>query len=132
MPAIRSMALQVYITRWFDRFARKEKISAAHICETIARAERGLIDAELGGGLIKQRIPRRGEGRSGGFRTLIAYRTKARAIFLYGFAKNERDNIDDDDLEDLKNTAAIFLAFGNDDLARAVDAGQLKEIVFDD
>ena len=124
--------MQVYITRWFDRFARKEKISAARICETIARAERGLIDAELGGGLIKQRIPRRGEGRSGGFRTLIAYRTKARAIFLYGFAKNERDNVDNDDLEDLKNTAAIFLAIGNDDLARAVDAGQLKEIVFDD
>jgi hypothetical protein len=121
--------LKVFVTRWFERFARKEKISAARFCEAVARAERGLIDAELGGGLIKQRIARKGEGRSGGYRTVIAYRTKDRAIFLYGFAKNERENVGGDDLEDLKKTAAIFLAFGKDDLAQAVAAGQLKEIV---
>lgn len=121
--------MQVFITRWFDRFARKERISAAQICEAIARAERGLIDADLGGGLIKQRVPRKGEGRSGGYRTAIAYRRRSRAVFLYGFAKNERDNIDDDDLDDLKKAARLFLAFGGKELAQAVAAGELKEIV---
>lgn len=121
--------MKVFVTRWFERFARKEKIPEVRFCEAVARAERGLIDAELGGGLIKQRIARKGEGRSGGYRTVIAYRTKDRAIFLYGFAKNERENVGGDDLEDLKKTAAIFLAFGKLELTQAVAAGQLKEIV---
>src|ERR1700683_1838925 len=60
--------------------------------------KRGLIDADLGSGLLKQRVARAGEGRSGGYRTIIAYRAGDRAVFLYGFAKNERDNIGDDEL----------------------------------
>ena len=100
----------------------------SRICEAVNRAESGLIDADLGGGLIKQRIARSGGGRSGGFRTLIAFRAKDRAIFLYGFAKNERENAGSDDLEDLKNTALVFLAFSKADLAEAVSSGELKEI----
>jgi hypothetical protein len=53
----------------------------------IERAERGIIDADLGGGLIKQRVARPGQGRSGGFRMIVVYRTKERAVFIYGFAK---------------------------------------------
>jgi hypothetical protein len=60
---------------------------------------RGLVDADLGGGLIKQRIARTGQGRSGGYRTLMAFRSKERTIFVYGFAKSERDNIESDELE---------------------------------
>ena len=56
--------------------------------------ERGTIDADLGGGLIKQ--------RSGGFRMIVAYRPAGRAAFLYAFAKSDRDNIDDDELEALR------------------------------
>ena len=103
----------------------------SRICEAVNRAESGLIDADLGGGLIKQRIARSGGGRSGGFRTLIAFRAKDRSIFLYGFAKKERENIGPDDLEDLKNTAAIFLAFSRAELAEAVSSGELKEIIRD-
>jgi len=68
------------------------------------RAERGLIDAELGGHLIKQRVARLGGGRSGGYRTVIAYRAAQRSVFLYGFAKSERDNIGNRELDDLKNS----------------------------
>jgi hypothetical protein len=121
--------LQVFLTRWFERFARKERISSARICEAANRAESGLIDADLGGGLIKQRIARKGAGRSGGYRTLIAFRMGDRAVFLYGFAKSERDNIGADDLVDLKRTAHLLLGFGKDELATAVEAGELKEIV---
>jgi hypothetical protein len=63
------------------------------LCEAVERAESGLIDANLGGGLIKQRVARLGQGRSGGYRAVVAYRRLGRAVFLYGFAKNERDNI---------------------------------------
>ncbi len=121
--------MRVFVTRWFQKFARKEKLAEGQLCAAVARAERGLVDADLGSGLIKQRVARTGEGRSGGYRTLIAYRSKGRAIFLFGFAKNERGNIGADDLEDLKKTAALFLAFGQDQLKQAIAAGELKEII---
>jgi len=67
-------ATRVFKTRWFTRFAAKERITDDRLAEAVARAERGLIDADLGGGLIKQRVARAGKGKSGGYRTLIAYR----------------------------------------------------------
>jgi hypothetical protein len=72
--------MRVFKTRDFARFARKEGIDDARLCEAIERAERGLIDDDLGGGVIMQRVARPGKGRSGGYRTLIAYRTEARAV----------------------------------------------------
>lgn len=123
--------MRIFVTRWFEEFTRKKKITTSLLCEAIERAEHGLIDAKLGGGLIKQRVARKGEGRSGGFRAVIAYRTGVIAMFLYGFGKNERDNIDDDDVEDLKRTASILLSYGRNELARAVAAGELKEIICD-
>jgi hypothetical protein len=59
----------------------------------VRRADRGLVDADLGGGVIKQRVARTGQGRSGGYRMLLAYREGHRAVFLYGFSKSERENI---------------------------------------
>ncbi len=64
--------MRVFKTRWFARFAKREDISNDCLADAIARAERGLIDADLGGGLIKQRVARPGKGKSGGYRTLIA------------------------------------------------------------
>jgi len=84
--------VQVYKTKGLARFARRERIADVSLAEAIDRADRGLIDADLGGGLIKQRVARQGQGRSGGYRTIVAYRTKDRAVFLYAFAKNEREN----------------------------------------
>ena len=94
--------MQVYKTRWLARFARHERITDESLCEAIARAESGLIDADLGGGLIKQRVARQGQGRSGGYRMIVAYREKNRAVFLYGFAKSERANIDKNELVELR------------------------------
>jgi hypothetical protein len=94
--------LRVFKTKWFVRFARRSRIDDAMLLEAIMRAERGLIDADLGGGIIKQRVARPNEGRSGGFRTIVGYRSQERAVFLYGFAKNERDNIKADELESLR------------------------------
>lgn len=90
--------MRVFKTKEFKRFARKQKIGDDDLCEAVARAERGLVDADLGHGLIKQRIARPGQGRSGGFRTIIAYRHARRSFFIYEFAKSEMENISDDDL----------------------------------
>lgn len=78
--------MRIFKTRWMARFARKAGIDDALLVEAIDRAERGLIDADLGGGVIKQRVGRSGQGRSGGYRTLIAFRFGDLAFFIYGFA----------------------------------------------
>ena len=85
--------MQVYATAEFVKFASKQKIADAALCEAVARADRGLIDADLPGPLIKQRVARPGQGRSGGYRTILAYRSGQRAIFLYGFPKNAKANL---------------------------------------
>ncbi|MGA8599521.1 MAG: type II toxin-antitoxin system RelE/ParE family toxin [Bryobacteraceae bacterium] len=93
-----------------------------------ADAERGLVSADLGGGVIKQRIARPRQGKSGGFRTLIVFRAGMRAIFVHGFAKNEKDNIEKDELVALKKLAAELLAYDDRTLARVVASGVLVEV----
>jgi hypothetical protein len=124
-------ALRVFKTKGFARFARSQRISDESLCDAIARAERGLIDANLGGGIIKQRVARRGEGRSGGFRTLIAYRAKTRSVFLFGFAKSERDNVDDDELLTLRDIAKGWFAADARALAKAMAEGLIQEVTYD-
>lgn len=81
--------MRIFKNAWFCRFARRKKIKDAVLIEAIARAERGLIDAELGGGIIKQRLARPGQGRSGGYRSIIIFQKGQRAFFVYGFAKSD-------------------------------------------
>ena len=90
------------------------------------------MDADLGGHLIKQRIARTGGGRSGGYRTVIAYRAGQRSVFLYGFAKSERDNIDDKELDDLRKLARLYLSFSEQRIAAALEESELREVVYDD
>ena len=82
--------MRIFKTKWFVRYVRQERISDHGLRDAIERAERGLVDADLGGGVIKQRVARPGQGRSGGYRMLIAYRSGNRAVFMYGIAKNDR------------------------------------------
>src|SRR5262245_17503502 len=120
--------MRIFKTRAFARFARREGIEDASLESAIDRAERGQIDADLGGGIIKQRVPRPGAGRSAGFRTVIAYRTGEISVFLYGFAKNERENISGAQLTDLRKAARFYFSLSRGDLETAVGAGALMEI----
>jgi hypothetical protein len=122
--------MRVFKTKWFVRFARKERIEDAALSEAVKRAEAGLIDADLSGGVIKQRVARQGQGKSGGFRTLIAYRAGKLAIFVYGFDKNDRENITDGELETLQEIAAAWFAGTAADWARQVEAGLAKEVEY--
>jgi len=124
--------LRVFTTGVFARFARKERIDDRQLCEAIARAERGLVDADLGRNLIKQRVARSGRGRSGGYRTVVAFRVSQRSVFLYGFAKSERDNIDDRELADLKKLARHYLGYSDAQIAMALQQTELREVMCDD
>ena len=124
--------MRIFKTKWFVRYARQEKIGDHSLREAIERAERGIVDADLGGGIIKQRVARAGQGRSAGFRLLIAYRSGDRAVFLYGFAKKERDNIEDDELETLREIGAAWLEAKVDHLERAIREGVLQEASYDE
>ncbi len=124
--------MRVFKTRWFARFARSERLDDKSLSEAIGRAARGLIDADLGGGLIKQRVARRGRGRSGGYRMIIAYRVKERAVFLYAFAKNERENIEPDELEDLRLVARGWLEATWERIETALKDGAIQEVQHDE
>ena len=114
------------------RFAKKAGIGDGALCEAIRDAERGLIAADLGGGVIKQRIARPGEGKSGGFRTLIVFRAGTRAFFVHGFAKNAKDNIGKDELVALKKLASGLLGYDDTATARVVASGTLTEVMCDE
>jgi hypothetical protein len=124
--------VRVYKVKGFARFQRRERIPDAVLARAVMGAESGLVDADLGGGLVKQRIARAGQGKSGGFRTVIAYRRGDRAIFLLGFAKNERDNIDDDELDELKGLGRSFLALRKDQIDALVEEDELMEVAYDE
>jgi len=120
--------MRILKTRWLVRFARRVGISDGSLREAIVRAEGGLIDADLGGGLIKQRVARTGKGRSGGYRMLVAYREGDKAIFVYGFAKSDRDSISPDELETWRKVAADWFNADDDRLAEAILDSSLTEI----
>jgi hypothetical protein len=120
--------VRIYKTKTFARFARSERVADVTLCDAIANAERGLVDADLGGGLIKLRVARPGQGKSGGYRMLIAFRSKLRAVFLFGFAKSGLDNIDDDQLATLREVASIWLAADTKKIGRAIKDEILIEV----
>jgi hypothetical protein len=121
--------VRIFKNKAFTRFSDKAGVTDADLCKAIANAERGLIDADLGGGVVKQRIPRSGSGKSGGFRTIILFRAGTDAFFVYGFAKNERANISDDELAAFRLLAKTMMAFKAEDIAKAVSNETLIEVI---
>ncbi len=120
--------MRVFTTRVFTRFARKTALTEDALCNAIRDAENGLIAANLGGGVIKQRIARPGSGKSGGFRTLIVFKSGEKAFFVHGFAKNERDNISSNELTALKKLATELLSYDDAKIAAAMNLGMLLEV----
>ncbi len=124
--------MRVFKSKRLVRFVRKNRISDARLCEAIKDAEQGLIDADYGGGVIKQRIARPNEGKSGGYRSIILFRRGVRAFFVYGFAKNEQANIDESDERDLKELARKLLAASDEELKKLIERGEFVEVKCDE
>jgi hypothetical protein len=123
--------MRIFKLRAFVRFARRESILDTALARAIRDAESGLIAADLGGGLIKLRIARPGSGKRGGYRTIVAYSTGERAVFLFGFAKSDLHNITPDRLDDLRSYGADLLACSGDEMDEAVAAGVAQEVEYD-
>ena len=121
-------ALAVYKGKGFARFARKARIDDKELWLAARRANEGLIDADLGGGVIKQRVARTGEGKSGGSRSLVLFRKDDRAIFALGFEKKDQADIKPSDLAALKSLAGSILAYTLDQIAEEVRVGALIPI----
>jgi len=120
--------MAIYKTRWFDRWAKKQGLSTDTLCEAVREMDAGLFEADLGGGLLKKRIARPGEGKRGGFRTLVATNKESRWIFVFGFPKNERSNIDKDEQEALKKLSMYLLSLTSPAIDKAQSDGELMEV----
>ncbi|KPH82900.1 type II toxin-antitoxin system RelE/ParE family toxin [Bosea vaviloviae] len=118
----------VYKFKPFARYARKAGISDAMLCRAAQEIEAGRVDADLGGGVVKQRVARDGEGRSGGFRTIVLFRVGTSLFFIRGFARNERDNITAVELTLLKQASAVTLSLPPAAIQKAIAAGEIIEI----
>ena len=94
--------MRTFKTKPFARFAEREGMEDAALCGAVRRIDRGQIDADLGGGVMKQRIARKGEGRSVGYRAIVLFRRGELAFFIYGFAKSHRANLRRDELRALR------------------------------
>jgi hypothetical protein len=120
--------MAIYKNRWFDRWARKQGLTDLSLCDAVSEMTAGLYEADLGGGLLKKRIARSGQGKSSGFRTLVVTNKGDRWIFVFGFAKNERSNIDKDEEEALKMLASELLSYTPEDLEKVKLASELIEV----
>jgi hypothetical protein len=120
--------MRIYKLKAFARFQRKERLGDDALVRAVKAAEDGLIGADLGGGLIKQRVARAGQGKSGGYRTVIAFRRGHRAVFLYGFAKSGRDNLDDDELDEWRRVGRAYLDLAGTGIKAAIDSKELIEV----
>lgn len=124
--------MRTYMNRWFAKFATRENLSTAALIDAVVRAEAGLIDADLGSGLIKQRIARSGGGRSGGYRSLVIFRSGDRAVVVFGFPKYLKDNLDAVELRTFRAAAKIVLGLTQEQVDGEVLQERLIEVKADD
>lgn len=123
--------MRIFKSRLFARWAGDEGLGDSDLHQAVMEMQQGLIDANLGGNIYKKRLSIRGRGRSGGVRTLIAFKVDDKAFFIYGFAKNRRDNITVVELQALKMYAKELFGYRDDELAHAVITGKLIEVRYD-
>ena len=123
---------RVFRTRTFSRWMRKSGLTDEALCHAVIEMAQGLIDADLGGHLVKKRVSLPGQGKRGGARTIVATKMSDRWFFLFGFSKNERANIDKDELKLLQEVASDLLSFNDQQLTTALSNGQITEVCDDD
>lgn len=119
---------RVFKTRHFARWMRKSELTDAALCAAVAEMVAGLIDADLGGDVVKKRVALPGQGKRGGARTLVATRKGRRWFFVFGFEKSERANVTPTELDALQTLAGSLLSLTPVQLDKAVEDGTLQEI----
>ncbi|WP_372743362.1 type II toxin-antitoxin system RelE/ParE family toxin [Neptunomonas sp.] len=120
--------MRVFKNKAFNKWAAKEGLSDDVLLAAVDEMARGLVDADLGGHVVKKRVALAGRGKSGGVRTLLAYKVGNKAFFVYGFAKNVRANIKDEELKALERYARELLSYSDKLLTEAIKYGELIEV----
>ncbi|QKM64010.1 hypothetical protein DCO17_01455 [Polynucleobacter tropicus] len=120
---------RTFKTKTFNKWMRKVGLQDQELLFAVAEIEAGLVDADLGGNVFKKRIALSGMGKRSGVRTLLAGKISKKWFFLFGFAKNEKDNISDDELVHLQGAAGRLLHLTDKDIEEAILAGELKELI---
>lgn len=123
------MSARVFCTGDFDKFAQKQRITDEVLARAAEEIEAGLVEANLGGNVFKKRIARAGEGKASGYRVLVAFRVESMVVFLYGFAKNDRANVNATELRALRAIAAVTLNLTELELETALGVKIVREIV---
>lgn len=121
--------MQIFKTKWFARFARKEGIEDQTLIDAIHEINCGLVDADYGAGLLKKRIARDGGGKRGGYRSIIAYRSETRTVFMYCFAKSDKENLSHSEVSAYKTAASLYLGFNDAQIIKAVQKNELEEVL---
>lgn len=124
--------MRAFKTKSFARWADGDGLSDEALAAAVIEMNQGLVDAYLGGQVVKKRVALPGRGKRGGARTLVAFRQDEKAFFIYGFAKNERANVSGKELEALMLLAKEFLSYPTASLTKAIQAGELIEIEVND
>jgi len=120
--------VRAFKNTWFSRFAGKEGITDDELKEVVDLLEAGQADANLGGDVYKVRIARSGEGKSGGYRAVVLFKIKERTFFVYGFAKSDRGNINQGELQAFKERAKDAFSLTEKQIGDRVKNGTLTEI----
>jgi len=120
--------MRIFKNKAFTKWAEKEGLSDGALQIAVDEMERGLIDADLGGHVLKKRVAVGGRGKRDGVRTLLAYKSGDKAFFMYGFAKNARANVSADELKVLKHLAKELTNYSDKTLTKAIQHGALIEV----
>jgi hypothetical protein len=121
--------VRIFKVSWFTRFASKEGISDSELRDIVNNVlETGQADADLGSGVYKMRIARSGEGKSGGYRAVVLFRSGTLTFYVYGFAKSDRGNISRKELTQFRETARDWLSLTDEQLDQLVKTGKYQEI----
>jgi hypothetical protein len=120
--------MRIFKSKWFNKWADKEGLTDEALVVAVTEMEDGLIDADLGGHVYKKRAAIEGQGKSGGLRTILAFKVGNKSFFMFGFAKNQQGNINKKELKSLKLMAKSLLGYSNNELNNALNAGELIEV----
>jgi hypothetical protein len=120
--------VRVFKNTWFTRFADKEGMTDSELREMVNHLEAGQAEADLGGGVYKVRVARSGEGKSGGYRVIVFFKSEERLFYVYGFAKADRSNIDQKEKREYKALARKYFNLSDETIEKAIQSGKFVEI----
>jgi hypothetical protein len=120
--------MRIFKNTWFTRFAGKNEISDEELKVLVNNLEAGSAEVDLGSGVYKQRLARHGKGTSGGYRIIVFYKSGEQTFFVYGFAKSDRENLREDELQAYRKMAKAVFSLTGEQLDELVAKGKYKEL----